>query len=925
MLTGAPAPAADFEDAGASAGAASSSLGAPTRSGPLPPQLGLTAGVGVGKTETIIATIRALLAANPDATTAVFVPDHSMSAEMARRVRAGLPGVAVKVWFGIEQPDPAARSGTHQTMCPRSADAAAVRQAGGALSDLCGSKAHGFCPRHPEHPNAAGDCGYIGQSKKARLVRVWIMTHAMLGRRAPSCLRRNGTGTGQSARRAAVDLVVIDESFFRSMLNGPLSVPIGVLYSPAWPFIPDRAGDIAPGFADRRLRFVLDRLHGLVARAANHDRIPRAALQSAGVSAQDCRAARWYAFRCKTPLPTAALPAIEPGKVQSLLKSVATDNRRVLHLAHFLRVAADILEGTLAGAAIRVFDGAAGREVKLRWREPIHDDWALASGGIVHADGTMQIEIATVWLPRLVAPPTPPIAAPHVRVTQIVDRALGYSTLIQSKRASAGGNKAADSHARRLRRAIETIAERYRGKGAAGGPDVLVVLPKALEDAFRGKLPSNVGTLHFGKLRGQDAFKGVAALVVVSRPLPPPSAAEDTAEIIFGRDVTRLPPGRFYDKKPGVRAMADGTGLAADVTFHPDPDVEAVRWAACEAELIQAIGRGRGVRRTAANPLDVVLLTNVPLAGVLVSEAVTFEDLLRDLAGPVREMIRAGVLPLDWPGREAMLTLIGVVKTGARKRPGDAGRQWFRDNPVDARLLAEACAALGGETRLAVISHSNALVGAFTASRAERGPTDTPASDPAQPAASWPLFRYRRAGSRQGGLVLVSPDHSDPKAVLEAVMGALDLFEQQDAPVAPKRRQRPSATRAVAQSVPSSVPVLSVAVATPATPAAEQPRAPQDGNALIARLDAVPLGLPPVADALVAAGAITIDARRRYLDGFRRQRGTLADRERATLAQIARDVGADTLHRAARAAAARKLGVPVTLSDSHRPPEAAAA
>ena len=40
---------------------------------------------------------------------------------------------------------------------------------------------------------------------------------------------------------------------------------------------------------------------------------------------------------------------------------------------------------------------------------------------------------------------------------------------------------------------------------------------------------------------------------------------------------------------------------------------EAVRWSICEGELIQAMGRGRGVNRTAVTPLEIDLLTDVVL------------------------------------------------------------------------------------------------------------------------------------------------------------------------------------------------------------------------------------------------------------------------------------------------------------------------
>jgi len=50
-----------------------------------------------------------------------------------------------------------------------------------------------------------------------------------------------------------------------------------------------------------------------------------------------------------------------------------------------------------------------------------------------------------------------------------------------------------------------------------------------------------------------------------------------------------------------------------------DELAEAVRAAIAEAELLQAIGRVRGVNRTADNPVEVVLLGNVPVPGLVLN------------------------------------------------------------------------------------------------------------------------------------------------------------------------------------------------------------------------------------------------------------------------------------------------------------------
>jgi putative DNA primase/helicase len=46
---------------------------------------------------------------------------------------------------------------------------------------------------------------------------------------------------------------------------------------------------------------------------------------------------------------------------------------------------------------------------------------------------------------------------------------------------------------------------------------------------------------------------------------------------------------------------------------HPDPVCEAIRWRICEGELMQAIGRARGVNRSADDPVDIDILADVCL------------------------------------------------------------------------------------------------------------------------------------------------------------------------------------------------------------------------------------------------------------------------------------------------------------------------
>ena len=76
---------------------------------------------------------------------------------------------------------------------------------------------------------------------------------------------------------------------------------------------------------------------------------------------------------------------------------------------------------------------------------------------------------------------------------------------------------------------------------------------------------------------------------------------------------TRLPSGQWYRRIDAVHELADGRLVATERDCHPDSIAEAFRRRITVLELQQIIGRGRGLWRTADNPLHVLVLTDVPL------------------------------------------------------------------------------------------------------------------------------------------------------------------------------------------------------------------------------------------------------------------------------------------------------------------------
>src|SRR4051812_46714057 len=62
-----------------------------------------------------------------------------------------------------------------------------------------------------------------------------------------------------------------------------------------------------------------------------------------------------------------------------------------------------------------------------------------------------------------------------------------------------------------------------------------------------------------------------------------------------------------------MREMADGPASFAQADRHPHPVAEAIRWQIAEGDLIQIIGRARGVNRTETDPVEIIVMTDIPL------------------------------------------------------------------------------------------------------------------------------------------------------------------------------------------------------------------------------------------------------------------------------------------------------------------------
>ena len=105
-----------------------------------------------------------------------------------------------------------------------------------------------------------------------------------------------------------------------------------------------------------------------------------------------------------------------------------------------------------------------------------------------------------------------------------------------------------------------------------------------------------------------------------------PGEVERIAGALSGRAVEPIA-GDWYPAEIVQLRARDGSVATVEADRHPDPLAEAVRASIAEGELLQAVGRPRGLNRAEADPVEVVLLTNVPVPGLPIDE-------LRQWEGP---------------------------------------------------------------------------------------------------------------------------------------------------------------------------------------------------------------------------------------------------------------------------------------------------
>lgn len=260
------------------------------------------------------------------------------------------------------------------------------------------------------------------------------------------------------------------------------------------------------------------------------------------------------------------------------------------------------------------------------------------------------------------------VQKPYQYVRQVINQDVAVSSFETKKE----GKVTPEPIAYGVYAHIQKMARLYAGKGS-GKYDVLVVMPLKIEklltnEEFFQPFPDNVAIDHFNNIRGKNAYEGVASLISISRLLPPVSAIEELAESAKQKAIDRIIPNDygqlFFPTETRALRLADGTGFPVhNQRYHMDPVANASLNGVMLAELIQAIGRGRGTNRGENDPLHVDIITDKVLP-ITVHETVSLNELLYDR---LDYLVMNGAMPSN-PGDQAK-AYPGIFKTGkAAKR-----------------------------------------------------------------------------------------------------------------------------------------------------------------------------------------------------------------------------------------------------------------
>lgn len=568
----------------------------------LPEHAGLIVGVGAGKTTTtrnaLPAFIAAAKAAGQPHRVLWLVPTHKLGNEtLAAMERIGINAAVMRGRDaevpGSADPDNYVEA---QKMCLNyDAVEAAISIVANVEQSVCG-KAKGDSPCCPWR-KGENQCAFQRQKGPVARADVVILAHTSMFHELAKEVR------------AGLAVVIVDESWWQAGLMPYRDVNMeGFAAEPlTYPVLTkDQVGSspISKVWRCVRQESATNDLHAwsLLAQKAFEatpygELVSKAAVEKTGLTANQCALA--YSLEWRRMYEGAVYPG-QSAKDRKAMLPLADGNAGIPRRGAIWRALQALLEGdaTHTGrlqVGSRTTAAGTFRTIILHSRQDIRNE--VAGLPMLHLDATMPLHIVRYYLPRITLLAEVKPVARHMQVHQVIG-GWGKTSLVSSPRVAPD----------ETRRRAGLVSELADFAALNSGGNALVVTYEAIEEEFASR--PGIRTGHFNAIAGLDTFGDVRSLFVVGRPLPDARDLRDMALALTGRAVA-AEAGQVESRGA---LMEDGTGAAINVRAYVDADLEALRVAITEAEIVQAVGRGRGINRTADNPLTVWLFADVATA-----------------------------------------------------------------------------------------------------------------------------------------------------------------------------------------------------------------------------------------------------------------------------------------------------------------------
>lgn len=538
--------------------------------------------VGTGKTEAALRhALRRLIdmRAGGDTRAIVFaLPEHRLSDEVARRFdemarRAGAD-LRAAVRRGREAYLPGSADG--EKMCRNIGD---IREAQALYADpdkdVCASCGY------------ASGCAYLRQ--KDVDADLFVVSHNAIFNDLPANI----------SRRKVVALVV-DESPWTAGLIGcgdhPIDIPIDSL-RPG--FLPIPPGNGPEGGA--RLEDIRRILSEICDREPNGD-LRRAALIDGGFGVETGHVAHKLEWRRKID-----------GKTEPNWRD-REQNRTLGRMSALWRAVSHLIDHPaieLSGRLELTHDREGARVLRVRGRRDVGEQWRVPT---LLVDAVLDVDLIRPFWPTVTDHGRYDVRAPYQKIRQAAGRAWAKTFMSPE-----GGDTPDKERQRKKARAI--IMSKVREVGGR----VLVI---GNRDAIKAMaLPPHVLVGWYGAVAGRDEWtlpdgstiKGadLSCVILLGRQSPPVAAVERMAGALTGRASIRIDSGTgLFARADAQRLIRDGSNvgvISAESDYHPDEIAEKIRKRIAAGELVQAIGRARGIRRGPNNPVEVLVMTDVVL------------------------------------------------------------------------------------------------------------------------------------------------------------------------------------------------------------------------------------------------------------------------------------------------------------------------